>query len=229
MARILLVEGEDTVAEPLAKALARAGHTTTTVHTGAEGLTRAERDRFDLMLVDATLPDADGHEICRVLHLHRRGPVVILSDSREEADRDAWTNGAEDYLVKPVDHRRALSLVQAVLRRWRHGADGHEVLRAGPLELDTRTRRAHVDGHELRLTPKLVALLSRLMRAPGEVVSREELMRDVWGERTPSRTLDVHVGSLRAALHDDPASPRFVHTVRGVGFRLGTEEEMGSA
>ncbi len=105
MARILLVEGEDAVAEPLAHALARAGHTTTTVHTRSEALALTDHAPFDIALVDETLPDGDGRSLVHVLHRQARAPVVVLSYSRERADRDAWEDGAEDYVVKPVAQR----------------------------------------------------------------------------------------------------------------------------
>jgi len=228
MARILLVEGEDAVAEPLARALARAGHTTTTAQTCAEALALMDAGAFDLALVDETLPDGDGRTLVHTLHRRAHAPVVVLSESRERADRDAWRDGAEDYVVKPVPEREATSLVRAVLRRWRAGG---EILRLGPLEVDTLIRRVRLDGDELKLPPKEVALLVRLMRDAGRTVSREQLLRDVWGEAgvNHSRTLDVHVGTLRSRLGDDPAAPRYIHTVRGIGFRFSSPAELAGA
>jgi DNA-binding response OmpR family regulator len=133
MARILLVEGEDAVAQSLTRALARAGHDTTTVPTGSQALALADDAEFDLALVDVTLPDADGHSVVDALHQLARAPVVMLSESREQADRDAWRDGAEDYVVKPVSTPEAVSLVRAVLRRWRAAGGYGEVLRVGPL------------------------------------------------------------------------------------------------
>ena len=227
MARILLVEGEDAVAEPLAQELARAGHTTMIARTRAEALAMAEGAAFDLALVDETLPDGDGRTLVHALHRRAYAPVVVLAESRERADRDAWRDGAEDCVVKPVAQREAISLVHAVLRRWRAGG---EVLRVGPLEVDTVVRRVRIAGDELKLPPKEVALLTRLMRDAGSPVSREQLLDDVWGDGRPdsSRTLDVHVGTLRSRLGDDPAAPRFIHTVRGVGFRFSSPAELGA-
>lgn len=228
MARVLLVEGEDEVAKALAHALARAGHSTTTVSTGSRALAIADEAQFDIALVDVTLPDGDGHAIVDALHQLGRAPIVMLSESREQADRDAWCDGAEDFVVKPVHGPEAVSLVRAVLRRWRAAGGFGEVLRSGPLELDTLLREVRLDGERLQLPPKEIALLTRLMRAAGSPVSREELMLDVWGELPgrSTRTLDVHVGTLRSHLGDDPASPRFIHTVRGVGFRFSSPEEL---
>ncbi|HEX4805341.1 MAG TPA: response regulator transcription factor [Conexibacter sp.] len=231
MARILLVEGDEAVAEPLAHALARAGHATTTVPTGSEALALIDDDAFDIALVDMTLPDGDGTALVQALHQHGRVPVVVLSDSRESADREAWRDGAEDYVVKPVAHREAISLVRAVLRRWRAAGGAGEVLRVGPVALDTIIRQVRLDDRELKLPPKEIALLTRLMRDAGRPVSREELMQDVWGEQREdsSRTLDVHVGTLRSRLGDDPSAPRFIHTVRGVGFRFSSPAELPGA
>ncbi|HEU4702248.1 MAG TPA: response regulator transcription factor [Conexibacter sp.] len=232
MARILLVEGERAVAEPLVRALARAGHDTTTVPTGSQALALADDGRFDLALVDASLPDADARTIVEGLHQLARTPVVQLADSREQADRDAWCDGAEDYVVKPLsDPDDAVRLVRAVLRRWRAAGGQGEVLRNGPLELDTVVRQVRLEGRELKLPPKEIALLARLMRNAGRTVPREELMLDVWGEDASqgSRTLDVHVGTLRSRLGEDPAAPRFIHTVRGVGFRFSAPAELGQA
>jgi len=227
MARILLVEGEQDVADSLVRALAHAGHTTTTVATGAEALTRADDAPFDIALVDETLPDGDGLALVHALHRLAHAPVVVLAESRDGADQDAWRDGAEDYAVKPVGQAEAVALVHAVLRRWQ-AAGGGELLCVGPLELDTLTRSVRLAGEELKLPPKEIALLTRLMRAAGRPVSREELMHDVWGDDSSddSRTLDVHVATLRSRLGDDPAAPRFVHTVRGVGFRFSAPEEL---
>ncbi len=184
MARVLLVEGERTVAESLAGALARAGHATTTAATGAQALALADDTAFDIALVDETLPDGDGLALVHPLHRLAHAPVVVLAESRDGADRDAWRDGAEDYVVKPAGQAETVALVRAVLRRLRAGGGG-EVLRVGPVELDTLTRSVRLAGEELKLTPKELALLTRLMREAGRPVSREELMHDVWGEGSP--------------------------------------------
>jgi DNA-binding response OmpR family regulator len=228
MARVVLVEGEEAVAEPLVQALARAGHATTTVATGAEALALADEVPFDVALVDVALPDGDGRAVVDTLHQLAHAPVIVLAETREQADREAWSDGAEDYLVKPVDERELVSLLHAVLRRWRAAGGFGEILRIGPLELDTLVRKVRLNGDELKLPPKEIALLARLMRDAGRVVAREELMLDVWGDGASdgSRTLDVHVGTLRSRLGDDPDAPRFIHTVRGAGFRFSTPREL---
>jgi DNA-binding response OmpR family regulator len=230
--RILLVESERTLAEPLARALGRAGYWTMTVASGAGALALATQTHFDLVLLDSTLPDTDSRDLCDTLHERTGTPIVMLAESVVEADRGAWSDGAEDYIVKPVRDAEAVARVRGVLRRLvptsAGSASGREILRAGPLTVDTLLRQVRLDGRELRLPPKELALLTRLMREAGRAVSREVLMHDVWGDDTAdsSRTLDVHVGTLRSRLGDDPDAPRFIHTVRGVGFRFSSPEEL---
>lgn len=203
-----------------------------TAADAASALALAAQTQFDLVLLDGTLPDANGHELCDALHERTDTPIVMLTDSVGEADRGAWSDGAEDYIVKPVQGTEAVARVRGVLRRLvassNGGAGGREFLRAGPLTLDTLLRHVQLDGRELKLPPKELALLTRLMREAGRPVTRETLMHDVWGEDAAdsSRTLDVHVGTLRSRLGDDPDAPRFIHTVRGVGFRFSSPEEL---
>jgi DNA-binding response OmpR family regulator len=230
--RILLVESQRELAEPLARALGRAGYATTTVVSGARAVELATRSRFDLVLLDGKLPDANGHELCGTLHERTDAPIVMLAESVDEADRGAWSDGAEDYIVKPIHDADAVARVRGVLRRIVVSANGNgnggEILRVGPLILDTLVRQVCLDGRELKLPPKEIALLTRLMREAGRAVAREALMHDVWGEDASgtSRTLDVHVATLRGRLGDDPDAPRFIHTVRGVGFRFSSPEEL---
>lgn len=230
--RILLVESEQTLAAALARALGRAGYAITTVASGAGALALATQAPFDLVLLDSTLPDADGRELCDALRERTGTPIVMLAESVVEADRGAWSDGAEDYIVKPVRGADAVARVRGVLRRLvtssNGGASGREILRVGPLTLDTLLRRVRLDDRELKLPPKELSLLTRLMREAGRPIAREALMRDVWGEdaASSSRTLDVHVGTLRSRLGDDPDAPRFIHTVRGIGFRFSSPEEL---
>src|SRR5829696_7199638 len=133
MARVLLVEGDEAVAKSIAHALAHAGHATTTVSTGSQALAVADELRPDIALVDISLPDGDARAVVDGLHQVAQVPVVVLSESREQADRDAWRDGAEDYVVKPVRHPETVSLVRAVLRRWRAAGGYGEILRVGPI------------------------------------------------------------------------------------------------
>jgi two-component system, OmpR family, response regulator RegX3 len=232
--RILFVEDEPSIAEPFTRALLRAGFETTTVPTAAAALETAARIDPDLVLLDLTLPDGDGREVCR--ELRRRGdvPIVMLTARGTEGDRIVGLElGADDYVVKPFSGAEVIARIRAVLRRTGAGSasergETDEVLRAGPLELDAGARRVWLDGEELHLARKELDVLVRLMRDAGKVVTREDLMADVWDVNWfgSTKTLDVHVGWLRRKLGDDPAAPRFIHTVRGVGFRFASDEEL---
>jgi len=237
--RILFVEDEPSIAEPFTRALVRAGFETTTVGTAADALATAARIDPHLVLLDLTLPDGDGREVCR--ELRRRGdvPIVMLTARGTETDRIVGLElGADDYVVKPFSGAEVIARIRAVLRRTGNGGSGgaaprgnaetDDVLRVGPLEVDAGARRAWLDGEELQLARKELDLLVRLMREAGRVVTREELMADVWDVNWfgSTKTLDVHVGWLRRKLGDDPSAPRFIHTVRGVGFRFASGEEL---
>ena len=240
--RILFVEDEPSIAEPFTRALVRAGFETTTVGTAAGALETAAQIDPDLVLLDLTLPDGDGREVCR--ELRRRGdvPIVMLTARGTETDRIVGLElGADDYVVKPFSGAEVIARIRAVLRRTSAGAaagaaaagprgnaETDDVLRSGPLEVDAGARRVWLDGEELQLARKELDLLVRLMREAGRVVTREDLMTDVWDVNWfgSTKTLDVHVGWLRRKLGDDPAAPRFIHTVRGVSFRFASDEEL---
>ena len=237
--RILFVEDEPSISEPFARALARAGFETTTVGTVAGALECAAMTAPDLVLLDLTLPDGDGREVCRELRRHGNVPIVMLTARGTETDRIGGLElGADDYVVKPFSGAEVIARIRAVLRRTggspgpAYGAaspDGRPDLRCvGPLELDAAARRAWLDGEELQLARKEMDLLVRLVRDAGRVVTREDLMTDVWDVNWfgSTKTLDVHVGWLRRKLGDDPTTPRFIHTVRGVGFRFAADEEL---
>ena len=231
--RILFVEDEPSIAEPFSQALRRAGFETTTVGTAAGALATAARINPDLVLLDLTLPDGDGREVCRELRRQRDVPIVMLTARGTETDRVVGLElGADDYVVKPFSGVEVIARIRAVLRRARGGPGDRdalpEELHAGPLAVDVAARRVRLVGEELQLSRKELDLLVRLMRDAGKVVAREDLMTDVWDVNWfgSSKTLDVHVGWLRRKLGDDPASPRFIHTVRGVGFRFASDEEL---
>jgi two-component system response regulator RegX3 len=237
--RILFVEDEPSISEPFTRALTRAGFDTTTVGTASGALETAARIDPDLVLLDLTLPDGDGRDLCR--ELRRRGdvPIVMLTARGTETDRIVGLElGADDYVVKPFSGAEVIARIRAVLRRTGSAGSGGpagsgqpvELLRTGPLELDAAARRARLDGEELQLSRKEMDLLVRLMRDAGRVVTREELMADVWDVNWfgSTKTLDVHVGWLRRKLGDDPTRPRYIHTVRGVGFRFASDEELNA-
>jgi two-component system response regulator RegX3 len=215
--RILLVEDEDSIAEPLAEGLRREGFAVERAATGAAALAAGEAD---LVLLDLRLPDIDGLDVCRRLRERSAVPIIVVTARGEEADRVVGLElGADDYVVKPFGLRELIARIRAVTRRTGARGDGHgEPLRVGALEVDERARRATLAGRDLELTPKEFDLLAALARDPGAALSRRRLLEDVW-ETTwygSAKTIDVHVAALRRKLGD----PGWIETVRGVGFRL---------
>jgi two-component system response regulator RegX3 len=213
---ILLVEDEDAIAEPLAEGLRREGYEVERASTAAEALAAVAAD---LVLLDLRLPDGDGLDVCRHLRARSDVPIIVVTARGEEADRVVGLElGADDYVVKPFGLRELIARIRAVTRRASARGGAHEVLRAGGLELDERSRRVTLDGREIDLTPKEFDVLASLARDPGAVVTRRRLLEEVW-ETTwygSTKTIDVHVAALRRKLGE----PGLVETVRGVGFRL---------
>ena len=226
---MLLVEDEASVAEPLAQALRREGFDPTVVSTVADALESAVESEFGFVLLDLTLPDGDGRDVCRALRRHSTVPIVMLTARGTEFDKIIGLElGADDYVVKPFSSAELIARMRAILRRTEEPADAPRgPVEIGELEVDERSRRATLRGRELELTLKEFDLLARLVRDAGSVVRREDLMTDVWDENWfgSMKTLDVHVSTLRRKLEDDPALPRYLHTVRGVGFRFVSEQE----
>ncbi|MEA2297058.1 MAG: two-component system, OmpR family, response regulator RegX3 [Solirubrobacteraceae bacterium] len=224
--RILYVEDEPAILEPMARALDRAGFETLTARTAAEALAIDERAAPDLLLLDLTLPDGDGRDVCREVRRRRDVPVIMLTARGTETDRIVGLEiGADDYVVKPFSSAEVVARIRAVLRRSGGRADAAVPpgeLVAEDVRVDVGARRAWRDGKELELSRREFDLLARLIRDAGRVVTREALMDDVWDVNWfgSTKTLDVHVGWLRRKLGDDPGDPRYIHTVRGVGFRF---------
>jgi len=228
--RILFVEDEQAITDPFSKALERAGFEPVTARSGQEGLALAERLEPDLVLLDLNLPDMDGRDVCRELRRRSNTPIVMLTARGTEMDRIIGLElGADDYVVKPFSGGEVIARIRAVLRRvGSEGAGGASRVTVGELDIDFDSRRVRLDGEEIHLTRKQYDLLASLARRAGRVVSRSDLMAEVWDENWfgATKTLDVHVGLLRRKLGDDPAAPRLIHTVRGVGFRLASPEEL---
>jgi two-component system, OmpR family, response regulator RegX3 len=226
--RILLVEDEASIAVPFGDALVREGFDPVVAGTGAEALRLARETSPDLVLLDLGLPDADGRDVCRALRRESSVPIVMVTARGTETDRIVGLElGADDYVVKPFSAAEVAARIRAVLRRAGARQDGDGRIHTRGLEIDPKARRVFLDGREVELTRKEFDLLARLARDLGEVVTREDLMSDVWDVNWfgSTKTLDVHIAWLRGKLGDDPADPRFVHTVRGVGFRLAGPDE----
>jgi two-component system, OmpR family, response regulator RegX3 len=221
---VLVVEDEPSIAEPFARALLRGGFRPTVARTGADALRAVRELTPDVVLLDLGLPDADGRDVCRQIRAGSDVPIIVVTARGSVTDRVVGLElGADDYIVKPFAVGEVIARIRAVLRRGRVARPAHRVVVVGELTIDTAGRRAFVDATELDLTRKEFDLLERLAREPGRVVTRETLMSDVWDENWfgSTKTLDVHISWLRRKLGDDPVTPRYIHTVRGVGFRLG--------
>ena len=213
--RILIVEDDDAIAKPLAAGLEREGFDVTRVANGEDAL---EAALPDLGLLDVRLPGMDGTEVCRRLRARSDVPIIVVTAKGEEADRVVGLElGADDYIVKPFGFRELLARIRAVMRRARPGTDRAQI-HVGSLEIDVRGRRATMGDQPLNLTTKEFDLLALLASEPGDVVSRQRILREVWDTEWfgPTKTVDVHVASLRKKLGD----PGWIETVRGVGLRL---------
>ena len=214
--RILLVEDDDSIGEPLLAGLERAGFEVQWVRTAAAALTAGPTD---LVLLDLGLPDRDGFEVCRELHARDATPIIVVTARGEEIDRVVGLElGADDYVVKPFGFRELVARIRAVTRRRAPRERGDGPVTLGELSIDRRTRRVTVKAVDVDLTPKEYDLVSLLAQDPGAVFERQRIMEQVWGQPWygPTKTLDVHVASIRKKLGD----PRWIETVRGVGFRL---------
>ena len=233
---ILMVEDEESITVPLSEALAREGFDTEVAGTVAEALEAAGRLAPDLVLLDVMLPDGSGYDVCRELRRESKVPIIMLTARGEETDRVVGLElGADDYIVKPFSAREVAARIRAVLRRAGETAPAgpareSTALEVGELRLDPARRSATLGGNELDLTRKEFELLELLMREAGSVITRERLIDEVWDVNWfgSTKTLDVHVSGLRRKLGDDPSSPRYLHTVRGVGFRFSGPEELRS-
>jgi two-component system, OmpR family, response regulator RegX3 len=233
--RILLIEDEESISEPLERALGREGFDVATAATVAEGRERFRTARPDLVLLDVMLPDGDGRDILREIRDTSRTPVVMLTARGEELERVLGLElGADDYVTKPFSSAELAARVRAVLRRTDSPAAGGDgdgaVLETGPVRMELERHEASLDGEPLDLTVKEYELLRMLLESAGRVVTREQLIREVWDTSWfgSTKTLDVHVSALRRKLGDDPAAPRFIHTVRGVGFRFASASDLGT-
>jgi len=222
---VLVVDDEPTILDVVGRYMERAGYETHRAADGPEALRLAGEHRPDLVVLDLMLPGIDGIEVMRRLH-EEPGPriaVIMLTARGEESDRlIGLDQGADDYVVKPFSPKELVARANAVLRRVAPPDEEEAPIEHGPLRIEPATRSAFLDGEELALTMREFDLLAYLAAHPGRVYSRDQLMEAVWGEPffEDTSTVTVHVRRLRAKLGDDPAEPRFIETVWGIGYRL---------
>jgi two-component system, OmpR family, response regulator RegX3 len=217
--RVLVVEDDDRIAVPLVEGLKRHGFVPSRVTTGVQALSAAADN--DVVLLDLGLPDLDGIEVCRQLRARSAIPILVITARGEETDRVIGLElGADDYLVKPFGFRELIARIRAVQRRVGESSTPEpDEQQLGALRIHRRNRRVYLDGNEIALTPKEFDLLAVLAHEPGVVVTRQQLLEEVWDPHWygPTKTIDVHVATLRKKLGDR----RWIETVRGVGLRLG--------
>jgi DNA-binding response OmpR family regulator len=220
---VLVVDDEESIAEAVCARLENEGYRVLIAADGPQAIEVHRAERPDLVVLDLMLPGMDGLEVCREIQRDGWTPVLMLTAKTEEADKVAgFAVGADDYLTKPFSLRELAARVKAILRRMERmrapHADGP--LDRGALTIDVSHRRVTVDGDEVGLTPLEFEILFALARDPGVVLSREQLMDNVWGYRdfAGGRVVDSHVARIRRKLNEDGNEPRFIRTVHGVGY-----------
>jgi DNA-binding response OmpR family regulator len=225
MARtILVVDDEPTLRETLADGLAAEGFRVVVAADGREALTRFRAERPDLVVLDLMLPELSGVEVCRIIRAESPVPILMLTAKDSELDKVVGLElGADDYVTKPFSLRELIARIRALLRRLERGVAESEPPAAvdlGDVQVDLAGHRLLRDGLAVPLKPKAFELLAFLIRNPGQVFTRDQLLERVWGYdyAGETRTVDVHVHWLRSAIETDPATPAYLHTVRGVGY-----------
>jgi two-component system, OmpR family, response regulator RegX3 len=224
MTRILVVEDEESFSDPLSYLLRREGYEVAVAETGPAALEDFDRAGADLVLLDLMLPGLSGVDVCRALRHRSSVPVIMLTAKDSEIDKVVGLEiGADDYVTKPYSSRELLARIKAVLRR---GQELEELmpatLESGPVRMDVERHVVTVNGEHIALPLKEFELLEMLLRNSGRVLTRAQLIDRVWGSDYvgDTKTLDVHVKRLRAKVEPDPASPQFIVTVRGLGYKF---------
>jgi len=228
---ILIVEDEEHLAEALAHNLQFEDYATTMAFDGEQGLKLAQSIHFDLIVLDIMMPKLDGLEVCRRIRAAgSRVPILFLTAKASDADRVLGLKiGGDDYMAKPFLLEELILRIQGILRRqdwYRSAPEQQEVFRFGDNEVNFLTYEAKSGGKNISLTEKECMLMKLLAERRNQVVSREEILERVWGYKfsTSSRTIDNFIVRLRKYFEPDPKAPRFIHSLRGVGYRLSIEE-----
>ena len=226
MTRVLVVEDEESFSDALSYMLGREGFEAVVAPTGPEALAEFDRAGADIVLLDLMLPGLPGTEVCRALRSRSNVPIIMLTAKDSEVDKVVGLElGADDYVTKPYSARELVARIRAVLRRRGDvevPADG--ALEAGPVRMDVDRHVVAVDGESVALPLKEFDLLELLLRNAGRVLTRGQLIDRVWGSDYvgDTKTLDVHVKRLRAKIEPDPANPKHLVTVRGLGYKFET-------
>ncbi len=223
MQRVLVVDDETAILELVEYHLSREGYKVEREENGQRAVDRATRERFDLVILDVMLPGLSGLDACRAIRQAVDVPIIMLTARKDEVDRVLGLElGADDYVTKPFSPRELVARVKAILRRSQKGREDTGEIRFPGLEVDVERRSVVVEGNPLNLTFTEFELLTILARNPGRAFTRDELLIRVWGEDFygDARTVDVHVRHLREKLREDPQNPRYIETVRGVGYRF---------
>lgn len=225
MQRVLVVDDEKAIVELVQYHLTREGYQVECEENGQTAVDRALHEAFDLIILDVMLPGLSGLDACRAIRQSRDVPIIMLTARKDEVDRVLGLElGADDYVTKPFSPRELIARVKAILRRSQKSREDNGEIRMPGLDVDVERRTVTVDGVVVNLTFTEFELLTILARNPGRAFTREELLVRVWGDDFygDSRTVDVHVRHLREKLKEDPQRPRFIETVRGVGYRFST-------
>jgi two-component system response regulator RegX3 len=222
--RVLVVEDEESYSDALAYMLRKEGYEVAIAADGNAAIAEFERNGADIVLLDLMLPGLPGTEVCRQIRQTSSVPVIMVSAKDDEVDKVVGLElGADDYVTKPYSPRELVARIRAVLRRGLgDGVTDADVLEAGPVRMDVERHVVTVDGTEQRLPLKEFELLEMFLRNPGRVLTRGQLIDRVWGSDYvgDTKTLDVHVKRLRAKLEPDPSEPKYLVTVRGLGYKL---------
>ena len=223
MSRILIVEDDERIRSSTRLALEDEGYTVDEVGSGEEAVERFEAEPAELVLIDLMLPGMDGFETCRRLRRHSTVPVIMVTARSDTHDVVAGLEaGADDYVTKPFVAKELAARIRALLRRSRHEGDDSAIIAFGDVEIEPDAGVVRRGGVEVHCTRTEFRLLCELANRPGQVLSREQLLERVWGYDYfgDGRLVDVHVRRLRTKIEADPASPQFILTVRGMGYKL---------
>jgi two-component system alkaline phosphatase synthesis response regulator PhoP len=223
--KVLIVEDDPGMSMSLKDEFESLGYTVFKAENGQEGLAIARQKRPDLIILDLMIPVMDGYEVCRELRNEgNRTPIIMLTAKNEEIDKVLGLElGADDYVTKPFSHRELMARARAVLRRTGEREKDIETSRFGQIEVDFKKYEATKKGKKLDLTPLQFHMLKLLIRNKGEVLSRDELLDEVWGRNNvwiSHRTIDSHIANIRKKIEADPANPKHILSVRGVGYKF---------